>query len=128
MAFITKKMYLMSLTYCEMIRSVIEKIGISDSAVIAKLMPRYKYKNERGVEFGKDRCDRFMYWSKWRWYNEDDYYDRCKAVEDYVRLIYPRLVREVAKEEAKAKFLANLETSFVQIRSNLPRFASLIKA
>lgn len=106
--FITHRMTLFSLAYCDWYWEICKELGITEDAVLAKLHPKYKEKKD-GVEFGKDRCDRFMFWANHRRCNEEDHYQRLDMVKRYITTIYPRLVREVAKEEAIAQFMKDLE-------------------
>lgn len=101
--YITHRMCLLSLAYCDWYAEVCKKMGITEEAVLAKLHPKYK-ETKNGKPFGKDRCDRFMYWSNHRTVLDEDHYDRLRVLEEYIRLIYPRLVREVQKEQDIKKF------------------------
>lgn len=105
--FITHRMTLFSLAYCDWYREICKELGITEEKVLAKLHPRYK-ETKDGVEVGKDRCDRFMFWANHRRCNEEDHYQRLDMVKRYITTIYPRLVREVAKEEAIAQFMKDL--------------------
>ena len=105
---ITHRMTLFSLAYCDWYGTICEELGITEQKILAKLHPRYKEKRD-GKEFGKDRCDRFMYWANCKSCNAEDHYQRLDMVRRYIKTIYPRLVREVTKEEAKAKFLDDLK-------------------
>lgn len=110
--YITHRMTLFSLAYCDWYQTVCEELGITEEKVLAKLHPRYKEKKD-GVEIGKDRCDRFMFWANHKSCNAEDHYQRLDMVKRYIKTIYPRLVREVAKEEAQAQFLADLKEKSV---------------
>lgn len=116
--FITHRMTLFSLAYCDWYREICKELGITEEGVLAKLHPKYKEK-KNGVEFGKDRCDRFMFWANHRRCNEEDHYQRLDMVKRYITTIYPRLVREVAKEEAQAQFLTDLKEKSVTNIDNL---------
>lgn len=106
--YITHRMTLFSLAYCDWYGTICDELSITEQKVLAKLHPRYKEKRD-GKEFGKDRCDRFMYWANCKTCNAEDHYQRLDMVKRYITTIYPRLVREVAKEEAKEKFLDDLK-------------------
>lgn len=110
--YITHRMTLFSLAYCDWYREICKELGITENAVLAKLHPRYKEKRD-GVEFGKDRCDRFMFWANHKPCDAEDHYQRLDMVKRYITFIYPRLVREVAKEEAVKEFLDNLKEKAV---------------
>lgn len=105
---ITHRMTLFSLAYCDWYGTICEELGITEQKILEKLRPRYKEKRN-GQEFGKDRCDRFMYWANCKSCNAEDHYQRLDMVRKYITTIYPRLVREVAKEEAKSKFIGDLK-------------------
>lgn len=106
--YITHRMTLFSLAYCDWYQTICKELGITEEAVLAKLHPKYKEKKD-GIEFGKDRCDRFMFWANHKSCNAEDHYQRLDMVRRYIKTIYPRLVREVAKEEAKTQFLTDLK-------------------
>ena len=110
---ITHRMTLFSLTYCDWYMEVCTELGITEEAVLSKLHPKYKEKRD-GVVIGKDRCDRFMFWANHKSCNAEDHYQRLDMVRRYIKTIYPRLVREVAKEEAKEQFLDNLKKQKVR--------------
>ena len=106
--YITHRMTLFSLAYCDWYREICTDLGITEEKVLTKLHPKYKEKKD-GVEFGKDRCDRFMFWANHKSCNAEDHYQRLDMVRRYIKTIYPRLVREVAKEEAKEQFIIDLK-------------------
>lgn len=110
---ITHRMTLFSLAYCDWYRQICKELGITEEKVLAKYHPRYKEKRN-GVEFGRDRCDRFMYWADKQHHDAENHYDKLECLKRYIKLIYPRLVREVAKEEAKEQFLNNLKNQKVR--------------
>lgn len=106
--YITHRMTLFSLAYCDWYRTICTELGITEEKVLAKYHPRYKEK-KNGVECGRDRCDKFMYWANKQFCDAENHYDKLDCLKRYIKLIYPRLVREVAKEEAKEQFLNDLK-------------------
>lgn len=111
--FITHRMTLFSLAYCDWWREIAKELGIQDEKVLVKLRPTYKEKRN-GREFGKDRCDRFMFWANHQSESAENHYNRLDVVKRYIQLIYPRLVREVAKEEAVVQLLSDLKNQKVR--------------
>lgn len=110
---ITHRMTLFSLAYCDWYGTICEELGITEQKILAKLHPRYKEKRD-GKVYGKDRCDRFMFWANCKSCNAEDHYQRLDMIKRYIKTIYPRLVREVAKEEAKEQFLTDLKDQKVR--------------
>lgn len=110
---ITHRMTLFSLAYCDWYMEVCTELGITEETILTKLHPKYKEKRD-GVEFGKDRCDRFMFWANKQHHDAENHYDKLECLKRYIKLIYPRLVREVAKEEAKEQFLNDLKKQKVR--------------
>ena len=111
--YITHRMTLFSLAYCDWHLQICKELGITEEKVLAKYHPRYKEKRN-GVEFGRDRCDRFMYWANKQNHDAENHYDKLECLKRYIKLIYPRLVREVAKEEAKVQFLNDLKNQKIR--------------
>lgn len=118
--FITHRMTLFSLAYCDWYQTVCKELGITEEAILAKLHPKYKEKKEDGTEFGKDRCDRFMFWANHKKCNAEDHYQRLDMVKRYITTIYPRLVREVANEEAIAQLMKDLELENLEHEPKVP--------
>lgn len=116
--FITHRMTLFSLAYCDWYREICKELGITEERILAKLHPKYKEKKEDGTEFGKDRCDRFMFWANHKRCNEEDHYQRLDMVKRYITLIYPRLVKESMREEAVEKFIDDLGP--LVVNKNIP--------
>jgi len=97
--FWTHRMNLLYFSYQDYWKEVCEKIGITEEAVLAKLVPSYKEKGENGQEVGRSRIERYAFWANRRSVLDESHYDRLRVLEDYIRMLYPRLVKEVRKEE-----------------------------
>ena len=97
--FWTHRMNLLYFSYQDFWREVATKIGITDEKILAKLVPSYKEKDKDGKEVGRCRIERYAFWANRRSVLDESHWDRLRVLEDYIRMLYPRLVREVRKEE-----------------------------
>ena len=97
--FWTHRMNLLYFSYQDFWKEVCDKIGITEEKVLSKLRPSYKERDENGQEIGRSRNERYAFWANRRSVLDESHYDRLRVLEDYIRMLYPRLVREVKKEE-----------------------------
>lgn len=95
----THRMNLLYFSYQDFWKEVCDKIGITEEKVLSKLRPSYKERDENGQEVGRCRIERYAFWANRRSVLDESHYDRLRVLEDYIRMLYPRLVKEVRKEE-----------------------------
>lgn len=96
--FWTHRMNLLYFSYQDFWREVCTKIGITEEAVLAKLMPSYKEKGKDGQEVGHCRIERYAMWANKQFVIETSHEDRLDLLERYIRMLYPRLIKEIDKE------------------------------
>ena len=94
----THRMNLLYFSYQDFWKEICDKIGITEEAVLAKLNPSYKEKGRDGQEVGHKRIERYAMWANKQFVIETSHEDRLDLLERYIRMLYPRLIKEVDKE------------------------------
>ena len=96
--FWTHRMNLLYFSYQDFWKEICDKIGITEESIIEKLKPSYKEKDKDGKEVGRCRIERYAFWANHQFVIETNHEDRLDLLERYIRMLYPRLIKEVDKE------------------------------
>ena len=107
--FWTHRKNLLYFAYQDFWWQTVQSLGITEEKVLERLNPAYK---QGGV--GNSRATRFAFWADRKNVDDENHYARLDILKRYIQMVYPRLVQEIAKEEAAEKFLTRLRSEGVK--------------